>query len=66
MSMAWKSIHDAGLHDPYAAERIAKVRITTYIDHDVLAELKKRSKKKKYQTLLNELLRKVIFPKENK
>ena len=40
-----------------------KVRITTYIDGDVLDALKDRAANEgsKYQTLLNDLLREVVF-----
>jgi uncharacterized protein (DUF4415 family) len=44
----------------------AKVRVNTWIDGDIVQELKKRSKKEntKYQTLLNSLLREVVFKKD--
>jgi len=41
---------------------IAKVRITTYLDQDILKELRQMAKthRGKYQTLLNKLLRAAI------
>ena len=43
-----------------------KVRITTYLDSDVLEKLKARgeSESKGYQTVLNELLRKQFEPQK--
>tara|TARA_Y100000590_G_scaffold465025_1_gene636059 strand:+ start:4230 stop:4490 length:261 start_codon:yes stop_codon:yes gene_type:complete len=43
-----------------------KVRVNTWIDGDIVQELKKRAKlnNTKYQTLLNSLLREVVFKKE--
>lgn len=40
-----------------------KVRINTYIDSDILRELKKKAEKSglKYQTLLNQTLRNALF-----
>ena len=38
-----------------------KKRITTYLDNDILDELKKRTDGKGYQTLMNELLRTTLF-----
>lgn len=46
--------------------RLAKARITTYIDLDILDELRLLAKKRgeKYQTLLNRLLRNMVFPEK--
>ena len=43
-----------------------KVRITTFIDIDVLEQLKEEAATtgKKYQTLLNEKLREIVFEEE--
>lgn len=48
--------------DEFAPEH-TKIRVTTFIDHDVLQELKKTAKKERigYQTLLNRKLREVVF-----
>ena len=45
----------------------AKVRITTYIDKDVLDSLQTRAKKEKskYQTLLNKILRDFLMNDQN-
>ncbi len=43
----------------------AKIRITTMVDEDIYRELKRLAEQpgaKKYQTILNDLLRKVLFP----
>lgn len=44
----------------------AKVRVNTWIDGDIVMELRKRAKKDntKYQTLLNSVLRSALFKKE--
>lgn len=44
----------------------AKVRVTTFIDLDVLKALKQEAaaKKTKYQTLMNQLLHDAVFGKE--
>jgi uncharacterized protein (DUF4415 family) len=44
-----------------------KIRVTTFIDLDILEALKKEAARsgKKYQTLLNEKLRKTIFEEES-
>ena len=49
-----------------AENSIGKVRITTYLDTDVLDLLKARavSENKGYQTVLNELLRKQFEPEK--
>lgn len=54
------------IHDNDLKPENIKARVTTYIDFDIVLELRKRAKKKKtkYQTLLNELLRGAVFPKE--
>lgn len=43
----------------------AKIRVNTWIDGDIVQELKKRAKLEntKYQTLLNNLLRASVFKK---
>lgn len=43
-----------------------KFRVTTFIDLDVVDELRRRAKgsKTKYQTLLNQILRDSVFGKE--
>ncbi len=48
-----------GLYDPDANKKIAKVKITTYIDNDILDFLKKKSKKSRLplETILNKILR---------
>ena len=58
----WLSASEAGLHDPNVANTPAKVRITTYIDSDVLEDLKKKALNLglPYQTLLNLNLRQFI------
>ncbi len=43
----------------------AKIRITTMVDEDIYRELKRLAEQpgaKKYQTILNDLLRMVLFP----
>ena len=43
----------------------AKIRITTLVDEDIYCELKRLAEQpgaKKYQTILNDLLRTVLFP----
>lgn len=64
--------------DPYKMKRVdgprltreqlakAKVRITTYLDDDVVTEVKKIAKDAggKYQTILNQFLRDYIFGKK--
>lgn len=65
----WRSITDAGLYDPDAYKRPAKVRITTFVDHDMLAKLKTMAanENRPYQGLLNDCLRKAVaLPKEKK
>ena len=37
----WRSAQDLGFYDPYAAIKQGKVRITTFIDSDVLIYFKK-------------------------
>lgn len=63
MKRKWRSIKDAGLYDPNARKKSAKVRITTFIDSNILAELKAEARRTKvgYQTILNDLLKKVVF-----
>lgn len=60
----WLSAAEAGLYDPHAGKTPAKVRITTYIDSDVLDELKKKATSLgiPYQTFLNSLLRQSVSP----
>lgn len=43
---------------------VGKVRITTYLDNDIIAWLKARgeAENKGYQTILNEILRKQLTP----
>lgn len=50
---------DVDIDDSEFEPRNVKIRITTFIDQDILIELKKISKTKgqKYQTLLNQILR---------
>ncbi len=50
------------LDESYADPKNHKVRITSFIDGDVLLELKKRAEQQgtKYQTLLNQLLREAL------
>jgi len=54
------------LVDLQADNMKGKVRITTYLDSDVLEKLKARgaSESKGYQTVLNELLRKQFEPQK--
>lgn len=58
-------------HEDYGQDefdpRFAKARITTFIDLDVLDEIRKNAKKKgeKYQTLLNKMLRDSVFAEKN-
>lgn len=44
-----------------------KIRVTTFIDLDVVLELKKRAKRSrtKYQSLLNQILRDSVFGPKN-
>ena len=58
-----KSIQEAGIFDPSADLKISKVRITTYLDSDVLEFIKIQAKKSKegYQTLLNSILRDFVI-----
>ena len=60
----WVSSTEAGFYDPNADTTPAKVRITTYIDSDLLEELKKKAiiLSIPYQTLLNSQLRQSISP----
>lgn len=41
----------------------SKIRVTTYLDKDVLEALKKLASKSggKYQTVLNQMLRQIVF-----
>lgn len=59
---------DVELPDGFDDKSNEKLRITTWIDGDIYDELNKRAKagegKGKYQTLMNELLRKVLFETE--
>lgn len=50
---------DVEIDDSEFEPRNVKVRITTFIDQDILIDLRKISKTKgqKYQTLLNQILR---------
>lgn len=59
----WRSVKASGLYDRAAYKKLAKVRITTHLDHDVLKELKREASrtKKPYQTILNDLLRLIIL-----
>lgn len=45
----------------------AKVRITTYLDEDVLRELRRRARDSsgKYQSVLNRILREHLFDERN-
>ncbi|MBX2989084.1 MAG: BrnA antitoxin family protein [Bdellovibrionaceae bacterium] len=54
------------LDESYLEPQNHKVRITTFLDGDILEELKKRAGKQgtKYQTLLNRLLRESLWPSE--
>lgn len=67
-----KNVEEDFLKDAEAALNAelsdVKVRITTMIDSDVLAALKKSSEEKhiKYQTYLNQILRSALFDKENR
>jgi uncharacterized protein (DUF4415 family) len=49
-----------------AETSVGKVRITTYLDSDIVEWLKSRgeSENKGYQTVLNELLRKQLTPEQ--
>lgn len=47
-----------GLYDLDANKKIAKVKIITYIDNDILDNLKKKSKK--YDLSLNIILNKIL------
>ncbi|MBX3033234.1 MAG: hypothetical protein KF865_04855 [Bdellovibrionaceae bacterium] len=51
------------LDESYLEPQNHKVRITTFLDGDILEELKKRANKQgtKYQTLLNRLLRESLW-----
>ena len=55
------------LSDDEFAPKNVKVRITTFIDKDVLDMLKKEAaiSGKKYQTLLNEKLREAVFEEQS-
>lgn len=52
--------------DEFTSDNV-KVRITTYVDLDVLEALKAEAKnrKQKYQTILNQKLRESIFTEKN-
>ncbi len=52
--------------DEFAPENI-KVRITTYIDKDILDKLREEAAEsgKKYQSLLNEKLRETVFEEKS-
>ena len=41
-----------------------KTRITSWIDHDIKVELKRRAGGSGYQTIMNEILRKALFNEE--
>lgn len=60
----WVAAASIGLVDPNAVKTPAKVRITTYIDSDILASLKSEAERLRlpYQTLLNSQLRRAIEP----
>lgn len=64
----WTSIKSSGLYDSTAAKKIAKVRITVFIDHDILARLKEMALVKGigYQTILNKKLRQSLRLKRSK
>ncbi len=57
------SARESGLYDPGAAKAPAKVRITTYIDSDVLEKIKAKATRigVPYQTLLNSELRQLMI-----
>lgn len=52
--------------DEFSREK-TKVRITTFLDLDVLTELKKRAASSgwKYQTLLNQMVRESLFKEKS-
>ena len=62
-----KTTKDKLAEDEFSLKN-TKVRITTFIDLDVLKELKKYSKLKnsKYQTELNSILRSILIPEGKK
>lgn len=55
----WVSAKESGFYDPLATKKVAKVRVTTFIDSDVLNFLKQNSSLmgEGYQTLMNRVLR---------
>ncbi len=55
------------LDESYLDPRNHKVRITSFIDGDLLAELKSRAEQQgtKYQTLMNQLLRQALKDSES-
>ncbi len=59
---------DVELEEIEFESRHVKVRVTTMVDEDVLSELKKiaRSKGRKYQTLLNQVLRAFVEQKKQR
>lgn len=63
MTQKWTSIKSSGLYDSRAFKKAAKVRITTFIDSDVLKRLKELSfeKGEPYQSILNNILRKKLI-----
>lgn len=54
------------IRDEDFEDRNIKIRVTTFVDLDVVKELKRQAKnqKSKYQTLLNKILRDYAFSKE--
>ncbi|MES2769502.1 MAG: BrnA antitoxin family protein [Bdellovibrionota bacterium] len=51
------------LEGDYLESKNAKIKVTTWVDGDIVIELKKRAdeSKGKYQTLMNEILREYLF-----
>ena len=68
---SYSNMEDGGDAEHFTPEEV-KVRITTFIDSDVLTELKSiakersiGSKKVGYQTVLNEILRRSLFEEKS-
>lgn len=63
----WVSVRDTPFYDPRAAAVPGKVRVTMYLDSDVLRHFKTRSavEREGYQTLINRVLRRVMEIEQN-
>jgi len=64
----WQNIKKTKYFDPGVFQKVAKVRITTFVDSDVLNQLKLEASENEegYQTLLNRIVREYFKGENNK